>query len=313
MSGLVTSSALKNELTFQDRINAILKREEALSYSKLKHLTSPVNFVNNLMKPKPRNAGMHFGSLVDLLITEEERFAEKYIVHDVNISAGNQEMLVEKTLAGDLEKDLITRFREAFDEVYKRGKAEDYAHILQYCKLLEDGIICITKEQYQEAKDIAENLKSQPQIEDLLAQNEGMQKWLDFEYKGWRFKSCLDLWSCNNFYDFKFASQLNPDTFQRDIDKFGYDIQFGIYKKGLQISGLADVRTKGFFIVYDKEKNFSVMEFGEDYQSYAERKVDAYLNRLEKCIRENAWNRSYDFFEPNRVIRKPAYIKGFAE
>lgn len=295
-----------------DIIRKLTNRETHLSYSKLKHLTSPINFFNNLTKPKSSSASMNFGSLVDTLITEEHNFNNKYFVSDISISSENQKALIEKTLSADKNINIIERFKTAFSETYKKGKVDDYAHLLRYCVLLEKGIICISQREFDEAVIIAENLKNQPEIEDLLAQNEGMQLELNFEYKGWKFKSYLDLFSLGDFYDFKFASQLNPDTFYRDIDKLGYDIQFAIYRKGLQISGLGNEKTTGNFIVYDKERNYSIMQFGEDYQNYAERKLDVYIDRLERIIEENAWYKSYDYFEPKRVIRKPAYIKGFA-
>lgn len=306
-----SSEALITELpTIFDRLKT---REEHLSYSKLKHLTSPVNFTLNLLSKKSASAGMTFGSLVDCLITEEDKFDKKYFVLGFSITSDNQKKLIEKTLEGDKKLSIADRFRQAFSETYKRGKAEDYAHVLQYCQLLELGLTGISQDEYDKAKEVAENLKSQPQIEDLLAQNEGLQKFLEFEYKGWKFRGILDMFSCGGIYDFKYSSRFNPDTFHREINDYGYDLQMAIYRKGLEITGVGNSNTKGHFIVYDAYKNFSVMEFGEDYQYYAERKLDVYIKRIERIIKENAWFRSYDFFEPNRVIRKPAYIKGFAD
>lgn len=307
------SKALSKEPCDFEIIRKLCAKETHLSYNKLKHLTSPVNFFNNLTAPKGANVGMNFGSLVDTLITEEYNFKSKYFIADISLTSDNQKALVSKTLAGSKEINIIERFKNVFSQTYKKGKPEDYAHLLKYCALIESGIIVVSKKEYEEALLIAENLKRQPEIEDILAQNEGLQMELDFEYRGWKFKSILDIYSLRNFYDLKFASQLNPDTFSRDIEKNGYDIQFAIYRKGLQICGLGDSNTKGYFIVYDKNRDFSVMEFGEDYQNYAERKLDVYIDRLERIIEENAWYRSYDFFEPKKVIRKPAYIKGFAE
>lgn len=312
-SSVEKSKVLSVEPCDFDIIRKLINRETHLSYSKLKHLTSPINFFNNITKPKSGNPSMSFGSLVDTLITEEHNFNNKYYISDISVSSDNQKALIEKTLNADKSISIIERFKNAFAEIYKRGKVDDYAHLLQYCAVIEKGIICVSQKEFDEAVIVAENLKNQPEIEDLLAQNEGMQLELNFEYRGWKFKSYLDMFSIGNFYDFKFASQLNPDTFSRDIDKLGYDIQCAIYRKGLMICGLGNEKTTGNFIVYDKDRNYSIMQFGEDYQNYAERKLDVYIDRLERIIEENAWYKSYDYFEPKRVIRKPAYIKGFAE
>lgn len=297
----------------KSKLEPFLDKSASLSYSKLKHMTSPMNFVKNLISPDMPNVGMSFGSLVDLLMTNEDRFDDKYKINDISPSPGNQTDLVEQVLKGDKSIPIVLRFKSAFESIYKRGKVEDYAAILLYCKNIESGITLITQKQYNEAKIVSDNLRSKPEIEDILSQADGLQKYLEFEYRGWKFRSILDILSLDIFYDLKFVKNLNPDVFQRDVEKFGYDLQFGLYNIALKTLGLHTHKTCGKFIAYDNAGNYSIMKFGDDYMNYAEKKVDVYLNRLERIIQENAWNRSYDFFTPNRVITKPGFIKGFSE
>lgn len=304
--------SMDGNLVFE-KLSLIDNKERRMSYSLLKNMSSPINFVTNYLKPSDPNAGMSFGSVVDTMITCPEKFESEFVVSDLSVSDGNQKDLATAILNSDKSVTLQDRFTELFPTIYKRGKPEDYQFIIDYCEVIESGKRVVSKDEHDKAKQTAEMLLNSPIIEDILSQADGMQESLTFEYKGWKFKSILDIRSLGNIYDLKFMSQLNPDVVHRDIDKYGYDLQMGIYRKATDILGLNNINTRCYFMFYDKSNNFALMEFTEDYVVYAQKKMDVYLNRLEKIIREDGWCHSYDFFNNNMKILKPAYMKAFSE
>ena len=56
---IIIPQSTKEELEYN-----LINRNIRMSYSKLKNLTSPVNFMNALLEPKTKNAGMIEGSLM---------------------------------------------------------------------------------------------------------------------------------------------------------------------------------------------------------------------------------------------------------
>lgn len=295
-------------------IGKLIDRSLPMSYSKLKHLDSPVNFINNLLKPKEKNAGMLFGSVVDCLLLEEHKFDKKFVVIDAAPTTDNQVNFCKIFSENmSLLASFDDRVQDAYSQSYKKGTAEKkVSHLYEYLKAMESGKDVVSQDVYDRAKITAENLKNAPDVADELAQCDEFQKFIEFEFMGWNLRSILDTFSPKLFHDLKFASDCNPDKFSRDIEKFAYDIQFGLYPIGLEICGLA-TNPKFKYILFDDKGNFSVAEVGEDYLNYGRRKVGHYLNRLNKMVDEKAFGNSYDYFKSKNIIHKPKWISGFDE
>lgn len=288
-------------------------KEIHLSYSKLKNLTSPLDFTINLISPKKSNAGMSFGTLVDAYLTDRAKFNREYQVKEIKISEGNQTEVVNRILSGDKNIPIQDRFQTAFKEVYSKGKIENYGHLLEYCMGVEMGITYITQAEMNKVEVVVESLMNSDEASFILSTAEEFQKKIEFEYRGWKFLCYLDILEATGFTDLKFESNLNPDKFYFSIQKYGYDIQQAVYRRAVE-SIHNDATVVGKFIAYDDKGNNSVMIFGEDYMRYALKKLDVYINRLEKMIKEDVWFASYDFFNPNiKTIYKPKFIEGFSE
>lgn len=291
-------------------IDKLVKRDISMSYSKLKNLTSPINFINALLQPKQKNAGMNFGSLVDCLILEDHKFHEKFIILSKGPSKGNQENMVNDIVNSHPLDDFDKVFEQAFKDNYKVGKIESVEHLREYCKARLSGKDCVSQDEYDLALKISDHLKNAPDIADELCVCEEFQKYIEFEYMGWKFKGILDTWSPTLFHDFKFVSQLNPDKFKWEIEKYDYEMQIGVYAKGLEILGLSK-NPKFKYVLYDDKFNYSVPEVEVGYIDYCVRKFEYYMMRLNKMVDERAFDRSYDYFKSKNLIYKPQWAAGF--
>lgn len=291
----------------ENKINGLKDRSLHLSASKLKNMDSPINFTKSLVKRKS-NYGMTFGGVVDCLLTDVDHFFDRYIVSESELYPGKQVDVMNKVLDEILEKDIDEKIEEVFNSQYKRSNNKTLEKIKFHTKAKLSGKDIISNNTYEKALDIVENLIAHPEINEVL-ENAKFQKELGFKYRDWKFLGYIDaLWG-SSFYDFKLSSKLNPDFFVRDVDRYGYDIQFATYYAGLKALGHEDI--KGYFIVFDKEGNFMFREMAYDYMKYGERKMNAYIDRLEKIIEKDAWLESYDFFQENKKIHKPKWAQGF--
>ena len=139
---------------------------------------------------------------------------------------------------------------------------------------------------------------------------EEFQKKLEFNYRGWNFVCYLDTFFTNGFHDLKYASDCNPDKYSRDIEKFGYDIQFGIYALALEVL-FNELNPTVKHIVYDSVGNYAVLNIDSEYVNYAKRKIDFLISCLEKMISEKGFDKSYNFFRKQTTIYKPRWSQGF--
>lgn len=303
-----------SEQGFEELKEKFRKKEIHLSYSKLKNLTSPINFTMSLINKSKPNLGMSFGSAVDMYQTERGKFNSTYKVGEVKISAGNQEKVVEEILSGNKKIPIQERFETAFKSVYSKGKIEDYTFLLDYCISVEMGVKLIPQEEMDKIIIVANGLLNNEEASFILSTAVGLQEKIEFKYRGWKFICYLDILEENGFTELKFESKFDPAKFRFSIEKYGYDIQMAIYSRAFESVNKNIVQgMKARFIVYDDKGNNSVIRYADDYMAYSRKKLDVYINRLEHIIKEDAWFESYDFFNPNRAVHKPSFVDGFSE
>ena len=292
-------------------IGKLMSKEFKLSYTKLKNLSSPVNFIDAILNKKKKNDGMSLGSLVDCLLLTENKFDEQYTVLDAVPTTDIQKVFVELMLY-KMKLEPLTEevFEEKFKETKKESSARGPERLKPYILALLQGKEIVSKEDYEKAKRIVENLKNADEVMDELMLVEDFQKKLEFNYKGWNFVCYLDTFHSQGFHDLKFASDCNPDKFSRDIEKYGYDIQFGIYAIGFEVL-FGDFNPNVKHIVYDAIGNYAVLNIDAAYINYAKRKVDFLIACLDKMIEEKAFNKSYNFFRTQNTVYKPKWAPGF--
>ncbi|MBS9774727.1 MAG: PD-(D/E)XK nuclease-like domain-containing protein [Tenacibaculum sp.] len=301
-----------------DLINRLRAKEEVLSYSSIKNLTSPVNFMNyKLQDFKPKTESQLLGTACDLLLLTPEKFDNELVVIEKTPSAGNQEnfanSLIEKVKTQNIiiDDNFIGSqvFIDTFNENYKRGKVESVENLIPYIKAKVSGKDCISKILKEEAEEITENLKKKEDFMTALENTTERQKRIDFEFLGWKFKCFLDTYSNGFFQDLKFASDCTPEKFEYDIRKFNYDVQFGLYSLAVQSidGGIPEFE----FLVFDRKGNYSILPVDYAYLKYGQKKVEFLVKCLDKMIKDNAFFNSYNFFNPRVKLCKPQWVKGF--
>ncbi|BBQ09293.1 PD-(D/E)XK nuclease-like domain-containing protein [Elizabethkingia anophelis] len=296
-------------------IQKLINKTLTMSYSKLKNLTSPVNFMNALLEPKVKNDGMTIGTIVDCLLLTEEKFKEQFTIINIVPTTDMQKSVcnhVIRVLPKEYTDEKFNKiFSEAYSEYYAKGKPESLHHLIDYIKSIHSGKECISKDDYEKALKIVETLKNADDVMNELCVCEEFQKKIEFEFMGWKFIGFLDTWAPSIFHDLKYVSNLNPDKFKWEIEKYEYELQIGSYATGLEILGLSVGTPKFKFITYDDKGNYSILEVETGYIDYCKRKFEYYVMRLNKMVHEMAFDKSYDFFKSKNVIYKPAYAPGF--
>lgn len=299
-------------------IERLRNKEEVLSYSSIKNLTSPVNFMNYKLKDfKPKTESQLLGTACDLLLLTPERFSLELSVIEKMPSEGNQtnfaNSLIEKVkknkieITGDFQNSDV--FIETFNENYKRGKPESVINLIPYIEAKISGKDCITKQLKEEAEHITNNLKEKEDFMTALEATTERQKRIDFEFLGWKFKTFLDTYSPGLFQDLKFASDCTPEKFEYDLRKYDYDVQFGLYS--LAVESLGEPTPEFQFLVFDRKGNYSILPVDYSYINYGQKKVEFLVRCLDKMIEDNAYFHSYNFFNPRVTLCKPKWVKGF--
>lgn len=314
METKTASEVLKEaELSPKDiLIQKLINKTLTMSYSKLKNLSSPVNFMNALLEPKEKNTGMTIGTIVDCLLLTEEKFEQQFTIIDIVPTTDIQEAFVYLMLDKiNIKTYSVKKFEEVFEETKKQSSARNPEKLKEYIIALIHGKEIISSESYEKAKKIVDGLKNADDIMNELCVCEEFQKKIEFEFMGWTFRGFLDTWGPSIFHDLKFVSNLNPDKFKWEIEKYEYEIQIGCYATGLEILGLSVGTPKFKFITYDDKGNYSIPEVETGYIDYCKRKFEYYVMRLNKMVHEMAFDKSYDFFKSKNVIYKPAYAPGF--
>jgi len=283
-------------------IGKLQRKEIKLSYSSLKEFgKSPMNFIRYKLKQrKPQTESQIFGSLCDCLITEPERFDQLFVVNDVMPTTDNQKGFCQDLING-LNKE------NAFSNNYSRGKVDDlYNQFLNYVEATKSGKTVITKSLKEEAENIIENLKKSDLVMQYLDSCNKFQNKLEWKKNGWDFIGYSDCSGDGLIIDLKFTRDANPDKFERDVVNYEYYMQMGMYADASNYEGVPEC----YFIAYDKTGNFSVIKLDYGFIKYGIRKYKYLLSKLDKCISENRFNESYNFFDDHqRTVYRPKWIK----
>lgn len=287
---------------FYNLIGRLQRKEETLSYSSLKEFgKSPRNFIAYKLKPRRKQTeSQTFGSLCDCLITEPDNFNKLFTIVDNVPTTDKQQDFCDDIISGMSVDD-------AFSKNYSRGKSEDtYLPLQKYIECIKSNKQAVSTQQKDEAEKVIEGLKKSPLVMQYIDACTSFQNKREWTKNGWKFKGFTDGEGQRIIIDLKFTSNSDPEAFERDVMKYDYYMQMGMYASADE--GLPEC----FFIAYDKSGNFSVIKLDYTLIGYGIRKYEYLLTKLEQCIKENRWNESYNFFDVQlRTMFKPKWVKGF--
>ena len=283
-------------------------------FSKILFLfTSPVNFINYKLKKFSKSPSQIFGSLCDVLLLTPNRFDEQFKIID-KVPESELQLAFAELLIGlinnevELTEEII---KAQFDKCYKRGDAiKTYNSLKEYIDAKSSGKELITRDIYNEAKVLCDNLLMNEDIQLVFSQINDVQKKVKWTDGGWNFVGYLDMLLDNHIVDLKFSKDANPEKFERDIANYDYFLQAAMYCKAVQEMGICE-NPKYSFIVFDKSFNYSIIELDFTYIMYGEKKYKYLIQELNRCIDEGAFDESYGFFKRSYKVFKPKWVKGF--
>jgi len=288
---------------YYELIGRLQRKEERLSYSSLKEFgKSPINFIKYKLKDRtPPNESQVFGSLCDCLITEPERFEDLFATSSSTPTTDNQKGFCNDVINGKSVK-------EAYKLNYKTGTFDKiYSELKDYIDAIKSGKTVITQSAKDQAEKIVKVLKKSELLMQYIDSCDKFQNRLEWTIDGWNFLGFTDCQGEGIIIDLKFTKDANPDKFERDVINYEYYMQMAMYAEATNPNTVPEC----YFIAYDKSGNFSVMKLDWSFLSYGIRKYKYLLKKLNKCISENRFNESYNFFDDHeKTIYKPKWIKG---
>ncbi len=287
---------------FKELMQRLYNKQESLSYSSLKKFAeSPRHFLQyKLQTDFKQSPSMLFGSICDLKLTEPHKFDLKYAVVKNTPNTDNQIGFCNSILNGSSPE-------EAKKINNPRGDAQELFLLYEdYINALKSNKTIIDVELDELSTKIVDNLKKSELVMQYIDSCTEFQKKESFEYNKWKINTIKDGVGNRIILDFKFATKCDTESFERDIKKFRYYLQAGIYCKADE--GVSEY----YFIAYDKNLNFNVIKLDYSYIHYGIREFEYLVKKLEDCIYNNRWSESYNFFDVQQsTVFKPKWIKGF--
>lgn len=231
---------------------------------------SPAHYKWSIENPKEETEALIFGKLVHCLILEPENYNDKFLV------------------------------TKKIDKRTKEGKGY-YQNILDNL----NGRIIISEEQIEQASIMASKVINHSLGSKLLSngKSEVIIHW-ECPITGCRFRSMIDY--LNDYViDLKTTDDARPESFQRSITKYRYDVQGAVYLDAVQIS--TGIRPKGFIIIsIEKTAPYNVAIYLLDEVAIDSGKSKYIRNAFtyKECIESNYWP-GYD--EQINLISLPSY------
>lgn len=259
-------------MTIEYPADAFDFNERPLSYSSLKHiLTSPRHFAHYRTSDRePPSSAQVLGSIVDCLLLEPEKFADRFRI------AGN---INRRTNAGK----------------------EEYAALI--AEVQEKKMLLITQEDKEKAQEMVESIKLSAMAEPVYMNTTNVQVKMELTDKvtGLPVIGYADGIAFINdkpvIWDLKTAADASGDAFQRDAHKYSYWLQAAIYQRAYaQKSG---VYADFYFMVVENKPPYGVNLFraDSDFMEFGHAKLRQALDIVDHCRRHDSWGEDYSFLD----------------
>lgn len=271
------------------KINIEFLKSRPLSYSSLKEFSkSPRHYLEYIKGVRVESDSIVLGSVVDLLLFNPEDLHKKY-------------MLVEKKSRST--KDGKEYWQQCINEASEKKKK------------------IITKDVYENAQKCVSELKLYPTSKyfiDNLRNNQIRLTWTDKEtglpligfVDGESREDASFNYMC---WDLKTTTDASDNGFMRSIINYNYYLQIGVYSLGYQRKFFRF--PQWYFVVVETTEpyNVNVLECSQKMIQHGKDEVMFLLKAFKKCMEENLWHMSYDFWlfntQKNRIIDLPPYAK----
>lgn len=165
----------------------------------------------------------------------------------------------------------------------------------------EDGMLPVSRWEYQEARTLADTVLAHPVAREL------------FEQDGWQYEvsgycKVFDGWMRGRFdaynpdaglygymeswpliVDLKTAQSAQPEEFMRNVMNYGYDLQLAWYKTICEQT--TGVWPEFFHIVVEKKPPYlcSVIKLDSEFERIGVKKMNTALSTYARCMAKNEW------------------------
>jgi hypothetical protein len=268
-------------------INDEFLKTRPLSQSSLKQFKkSPKHYIQYLMQPRKDAEVLTVGSLIDCLALTPEDYEKTFRVYEKFDKRSNADKLKWQELCDSASKDKVQ---------------------------------LITKQQYDEAKIVVDALYSYNDARELLEAKKNAQAKINWKDKatGLPIVAKIDfeceIGKSHYLVDLKTTGSGQPDDFNRDIFKYGHNLQAACYLLAYQ---------KKFFkfpeflnLVVEKEPPYNVTIMYYDAKAIEQAKDEFYglLKAFRRCMDENKWSMGYEFWlfgmHKYFTVNQPGYYK----
>jgi hypothetical protein len=255
----------KTEL-FYENIQRIVNKEKGLSYSALSAFIKSPRHYYKYVTDKETTEAMEKGKRFHMAILEPDKYKEQYFVFDDTDKV--------KEIGGKSPR-ATTKYKEWKIE-YLRAKGNKKE---------------ISKKEHDTYEAMQKSLQMHSVTKnfmlDKLSENE---KSFTYEEDNYMITGKIDKASKGYTVDFKKVADASYNKIKWDIERNNYDIQGVNYSKGNN--------TSNHYIVFiDEGCNITVVLAELETLIRWEEKYNTALDNFTKCIENDSWHMSYDFYQ----------------
>ena len=255
---------------FRTEIEQIFNKEKHLSFSALKaFLESPKHFIRYKMEKKTTKA-MEEGTQFHMAILEPKKFIENYWILD------DSAKVIE---IGGANPRATTK--------YKEWKQEQIN--------LNSGKELISKEDYDIYLEMGKYLKVCSATSKFMQGLIYKEKPFEFEWDDFLIKGKIDGEGADYLIDLKKVANASFKKVKWTIFDMFYHMQAAIYCNA--------VGKKNYYLIFvDESINVTVVKISPDTLQTGFVAFESALKEFHRCIEEDAFNSSYEFFNNGFIV-----------
>jgi hypothetical protein len=171
---------------------------------------------------------------------------------------------------------------------------------------IEEGKLSVTTAEFDQIKEMADILMARPEAAELISYTRAkFERSVEWIKRGVKFRGFIDIDADVFFADLKTTVNADPETFQRDIWKYRYDIQGACYSDaragGKRLFGKHDP----FYIIAQEKTSpygVSVHILANDVLDKAYEDLLNAVDAFNQCLKDDYW--------PGYEIKAPAMLNG---
>lgn len=292
---------LDNEYFLRKRelIQKINEKDITLSFSSLKEFAkSPSHFIAYKLRQKEQTKAMIEGSLLDVLLFTPDEFEDKFAsISEGSPSTPQAVEFCNAILRGMSKIEAYEYAGYKNPTIEKANKsAQKYAPFIE---LMQTDKMIVDQKMIDQAKKEKNALMFNDASRFVLDQTTEVQKGVQWEYGGFKWRGFLDMYGEDMIADLKRMGQTaEPRKVKYKIFEMRYHWQLFLYA----IATNSAHKLK-YITAIDNACHVSVHEITNGVIQKAQEEIEYYLKQFKKCTFKGAWDQSYDFHAQNGIYK----------